>query len=138
MQPRAARANCRSPAVLTPHRNQTRPSTVLHNPGALHHAIMISINHYHCVYVAVAQRFANSPYPYIATNLISIHHHKELTATMVGNLLATAERTCESSHCPLKDLCGNSGRRGTTNPKQYSKFRHIDPAKSPRVPSTTF
>ena len=109
------------------------------HPGALHHAIIIQVNNYHCVYVAVAQRFASLHYPFIlATNLTPIHPNRKLTTTIVGSLLATAERTCEGSHCPLRDLYGSSGRRGTTNPKHYSKFRPIDPAGSPWAPSSTF
>ena len=63
-----------------------------------------------------------------ATNLNHLHGWKPT--------VATAERLGDCSHCPLKDLRGSTGRRGTTNPTQHSSYCPIDPAGSPWAPST--
>ena len=78
MQPRATRAHCRGQAILTPHKNQRRPTTVLHTPGALHHAVTIQVSNYHRVHVAVAERFASLPNLLCyATSLAPNHHASE-------------------------------------------------------------
>ena len=119
MQPRATRAGCRGPAILTRRRNQRRPLMELYHPGALHHAVTIPV-------LTTIASTSLSPSE-TARNQIQITmlptrpHHQQgaQTTVMVGSLLGRGGALVECSQCPPRGLQGSTARRASTIPKQY-------------------